>query len=367
MRVFEVLFDEVRDKGVSVLGLVENPAMEDQWIKLSEQKQEIQFTAVDTEKRILLGAVLIPDKKIYRKVNENEFYITFQKQTIEKLAHAFMIEGNQHNTNENHDIALQGMTVVENWVVEDSEKDKSALHGKNYPVGTWVAMMKVNDENTWQKAKSGKLTGYSIEAMLKTREINFKDQIDMSTENKTFLEKMEAKLDLFLEKLTPKEIKMGEVLLKDGKTKLFFEGDAPEVGKAVFVLSEDGEEKYPAPKGEIELESGEMLSVDENGMIAVEDKKPKVEEPKKEDSKEMEQKLEAMIDAKLSKVQAENKKALEAKDAKIAELELKLQETPAAKKISKTGKEDQAQIMKLSVEGKTRKERLYNRMLLRQN
>jgi hypothetical protein len=35
--------------------------------------------------------------------------------------------------------------------------------GLEYPKGTWVVTMKVNDPKVWKDIKNGKLNGYSIE------------------------------------------------------------------------------------------------------------------------------------------------------------------------------------------------------------
>ena len=97
MKVYEAIFREGETEGVYALSVVENPAMQDMWIALSEQPQQIELAEVDEEKRLLLGAALIPNKKIYRNIDGNEFYITFKEETIEKLAHNFF--KNQNNNN----------------------------------------------------------------------------------------------------------------------------------------------------------------------------------------------------------------------------------------------------------------------------
>src|SRR6056297_991578 len=130
--VYEAVFKEGQTQGVYALSVVENPAMEDLWITLSEQPQEIEFSKVDEEKRLLLGAALIPNKKIYRNIDGNEFYITFSEDTIEKLAHSFLKEQANNNSSLEHEIKLDGMSVVEAWVVEDSNNDKSNAYGKTY-------------------------------------------------------------------------------------------------------------------------------------------------------------------------------------------------------------------------------------------
>ena len=77
MKVYEAIFDENKTEGVYALSVVENPAMEDLWITLSKQSNKIELAQVDEKKRLLLGAALIPNKKIYRNIDGNEFYITF--------------------------------------------------------------------------------------------------------------------------------------------------------------------------------------------------------------------------------------------------------------------------------------------------
>ena len=64
METYTVIFKKDETEGVFGISLVESPAMESNFIALSEQK-EIQLKAIDNEKRILLGAVLIPNKPIY--------------------------------------------------------------------------------------------------------------------------------------------------------------------------------------------------------------------------------------------------------------------------------------------------------------
>ena len=183
MKTYEVVFDENSVDGVYALSVVNDPAMEDMFIAFNEHPREVKFSAVDDEKRLLLGAALIPNKKIYRNVDGNEFYITMSAETIEKLAHAYLKNGNQGNSSLNHEIKLEDMSVVETWIVQDSNKDKSNAFGKTYEQGTWVAMMKVDNDEVWQKAKNGEIRGFSIEALLGLTEINYKTEIQMTKDD----------------------------------------------------------------------------------------------------------------------------------------------------------------------------------------
>lgn len=185
MKVYEVVFDENRTEGVYALSVVDNPAMQDMWIALNEHPQKIEFSTINEEKRLLLGAALIPNKKIYRNIDGNEFYVTFSEQTIEKLAHSFIKNGKQNNSSLNHEVKLEGMSVVEAWTVTDPNNDKSNTYGKTYEKGTWVTMMKVDNDEVWQKVKQGEIKGFSIDAVLALKELNLNPNINMSTEAST--------------------------------------------------------------------------------------------------------------------------------------------------------------------------------------
>ena len=53
---------------------------------------------------------------------------------------------------------------MESWIVENKEKDKTALYGLDVPVGTWMGSVKVQNEDVWNDyVKTGKVKGFSIE------------------------------------------------------------------------------------------------------------------------------------------------------------------------------------------------------------
>lgn len=184
MKVYEAIFDETETEGVFGISLVENPAMEDEWITLAEHPKEIKFAAVDDKKNMLLGGVLIPNKRIYRNMGGNEFEMKFSEETIERLAHNFQKNSYQNNSSLEHEILLSDVTFVETWTVSDPYNDKSNAFGKVFPKGTWVAMSKVSDE-VYEKAKKGEIKGFSIDAILQLNEVKFKNDKQMSEEKKT--------------------------------------------------------------------------------------------------------------------------------------------------------------------------------------
>ncbi|QDP65246.1 MAG: putative peptidase [Prokaryotic dsDNA virus sp.] len=164
MRIIELILNEnEKEAGIDAVSVVEAPAIESDFIAL--KKHQIELKTVDEEKRLLMGAALIPKKQIFRrndKTNE-EYYIYFSKETIRKASQLFLKKGNQNNATLEHNQKINGMTVVESWLVEDTKKDKSSLYGFNAVPGTWFITMKVENDNVWNKVKSGEIKGFSIE------------------------------------------------------------------------------------------------------------------------------------------------------------------------------------------------------------
>ncbi len=162
MRVLELIIDEKDLKGgINAVSVVEAPAIEENFVALA--KHEVELKEIDTEKRILMGAALIPNKKIYRRNKEEEFYIYFSENTVRQAMELFFKKGNQNNATYEHKDAIKGMSVVESWLIEDEKMDKSQLYGFNLPKGTWMISMKVDNDEVWQDVKDGKIKGFSIE------------------------------------------------------------------------------------------------------------------------------------------------------------------------------------------------------------
>lgn len=163
LKLIELVIDEDSDiAGIQAISIVDEPAIEEDFVALASH--EIKLAEVDKEKKILMGAALIPNKKIYRSNGEEEYYIYFSEDTVKKASELFLTKGNQNNSTLEHEIELNGLSVVESWIVEDEKQDKSRKYGFNVPVGTWMVSMKVNNDEIWDNyVKTGKVKGFSIE------------------------------------------------------------------------------------------------------------------------------------------------------------------------------------------------------------
>ena len=164
MNIYELLIDENEDySGVQAISIVENPAIQSDFVALADEKPVI-LARTNEDKRILMGAALIPDKPIYRNQDGEEFYIYFSKETVAKAAEMFFKKSNHQNATLEHQQPIEGMTVFESWIVEDPNFDKSKKYGLDVPEGTWMVSMKVDDESIWtDQVKNDKVFGFSIE------------------------------------------------------------------------------------------------------------------------------------------------------------------------------------------------------------
>jgi hypothetical protein len=280
MKTYEAVFDAEENSGVYAISLVENPAMEGIMIALS--KQEIQFKEIDKEERKVLGLVLEPNKPIYRNQNGEEFNIVFSEQVIKDLSYNFFKSGFHKNSTLEHDSKnkIEGVTFVESWIVEDSEKDKSANFGFSYPKGSWLAVMKIDNDEIWNNyVKTGKVQGFSIDAMLSLKEVNLKSEFNMSKEvEKTFLDVLKDLPNQIKLALTPQtDIKLGSIKTADEEVTIMYDGEMMSVGNPAWIEAEDGT-KIPVPVGEHPLESGMILIVTEEGIVG-ELKEAPTEEP----------------------------------------------------------------------------------------
>ena len=200
MNIIELIIDEKdQDAGITAVSVVNSPAIEENFIAL--KKHELELKEVSEEKRILMGAALIPNKKIYRQNGKEEYYIYFSEKTVRQASELFLMRGNQNNATYEHKQELNGMSVVESWIIEDEKTDKSKLYDFNLPKGTWMISMKVNNDEVWNDVKAGKVKGFSIEGY-------FADKYEMSLENKNkeeIINKLKGLLELETYNDYPKE------------------------------------------------------------------------------------------------------------------------------------------------------------------
>lgn len=192
------------DSLVYAVSLVDYPAVETNFICLKKDEQEKRFVNLESEdKRMIYGCALRADYPIYRRYGDEEFYITFTKEAIEKLSQKYLKKGFQFNLTKDHEKDINGITITESWLKYDAEKDKSiALGLDDVAVGSWFIGCNVDDDELWNEVKEGKWGGFSIEAEVVLNEIKL-EKHNMNTNlenNENFWNKLKETLASFFNK-----------------------------------------------------------------------------------------------------------------------------------------------------------------------
>jgi len=192
MNIIELVLDEDNNEiGIEAISVVENPAIEEDFIALNSNI--IELKEADKEKKLLVGALLIPNKPIYRRSGDDEYYIYFSKETVVKASQMYLMNGNQSKATLEHEHDINGLTLVESWIVEDEVHDKSRKFGMNVPVGTWMGSVKVNNDEVWNDfVKTGKVKGFSIEGYFADKMERPKEPINDLQEELKAIEEAEA-------------------------------------------------------------------------------------------------------------------------------------------------------------------------------
>lgn len=282
MDIYNVLFDADKDLGVYGISVVSEPAMESQFIALSKQK--IKLAEVDKKEYLLAGVTLIPDKDVYRNQDGKEFYLRFSADTIKDISHSFIKNGYQNNSSVEHEGQLQGVSVVESWVVRDPKNDTANAYGlpkEDIKKGSWVVLYKCDNKEVYESALRGEITGFSIDGLFNLEKVNLKKS-KMIEEISKFKDQVIAEVKTILNKQEQVSINLGKAMLKDGSAEIEFVGETMESGADIFIVN--GEEKAPLPIGEYLLEDETVVIVSEDGKIdSVKAKEEEVIEEVKEE------------------------------------------------------------------------------------
>lgn len=292
MKKYELQYTKGED-GVFCMSLVENPATKTQLVMFDDESKLLQFA--DDEKQIVYSVAMRPNMLIPRKdINGEPAMVFYTEETIADLQQNFFKKNHHNGATVNHDGKVRGdMYIFESWIVQDPEKDKATLLGMQVQKGDWVTAQKIENAEVWQDVKSGKLTGFSIEAYLEPVLIN--NKVEMTKEE------IDARIKRVL-----MEAQLGTKYTIEDKDYFI---DKLEVGG--MVTDGDGN---PIPNAEMEIEK-KKIKTDDKGVIleAVEEIEQEEDTPPAEDKT------------------AELQKLIDDKDVEINELKAKITELEAGK------------------------------------
>ncbi len=174
------------------IALVEDPAIEIDFLKFNIEQTKLEF---NEDKMIVKGAVMVPEKLLYRNDRLGERFVTYDADEIQKAAMLFLKNGMKFN--KSHSEIEASLDIYESYIATES-------NDLNLPVGSWIISAKVKDNALWQEIKNGTFNGFSLEGMFSneligTQEIKFNKNEEME-----FKEKLQTVIDaVFFANQTP--------------------------------------------------------------------------------------------------------------------------------------------------------------------
>lgn len=164
------------DAEVNFVALVDRPAIQRNW---NAFKDKHVFQIASEDQRIISGALMLADTPIFRSDNTHgDYYVTFSKDTILKIAQKFFKKGYQANVNLDHnpDFKVEDIVMFESFI-SDQERGIPPMKGfEDAPEGSWFGSFKVYNDEVWQKVKSGEVKGFSVEGIFEYKKEQSRDQ-----------------------------------------------------------------------------------------------------------------------------------------------------------------------------------------------
>ena len=271
MKLFELTIEDNSDE-IFAISLVENPAIQSDFVYFSKQKESIQFAIVDNDQRKLVGAILIPDKNILRIDGQTgeSYEVFFSKKTVAQLAQNYLKRKMVDKATLEHDNKIKGVTLVESWNKESKTNDKSNLYGLNAPLGTWLGVFSIDrtaeGDKLWNEyVKTGKVKGFSVEALLSHKLIKASEQVidkDISELNETEANIVLAHIKNIIKK--DKRFAKGQTILAESHSD-YGDGIRNNAKRAIEWANKNGWGSCGTPVGKQranQLAKGEPISVD---------------------------------------------------------------------------------------------------------
>lgn len=151
------------DDGMFVCSLVDEPAIESNFMAFDKDKQLLTLSIENEEQRLVLGAVMIPDKPLYRRFEDGrECYVVYEKDTITLMVEKFFADGFQRNTDINHNFEISEGVYLRQAFLKDTEKGISPKGFEELPDNTLFFEYHIVNDDVWSKVKNGEVNGFSL-------------------------------------------------------------------------------------------------------------------------------------------------------------------------------------------------------------
>lgn len=260
--IYKALVSSEED-GMFCVSLVDQPAIEKDFVAF-EKQEPVKLSIEDEEQQMVFGPVMIPNMLIYRRNAEGfEYYIMYEADTIHQMAEKFFAERRTNDVDTDHNFELEPGVVMTQAFFKNVEKGINPAGYEDLPDDTLFFQYHITNQEVWDKVKSGEFKGFSLAGLFTVEPVN------------------NEKEDTKMSKLNSIKASLAEALLALAKVTtnkgiLSYDGDELEVGIAVYIVDEEGNESKPED-GDYETDT-QVIKV-EDGRITEINEIEKVDEP----------------------------------------------------------------------------------------
>lgn len=281
--VYQALVDD-EDKGMFRISLVDDPAIQSDFVAFADQKRLRLYAVQDEDKHLVLGVVMRADFPIYRRDDKDgEFYIIYKADTIRKMAEKYLVEGRQNNVNLMHveGSEVDGVHMVQYFIKGDGI---NPVGFEGISDGSLFAEFHVENEDVWEEIKAGTYKGFSLEGLFTLQ----------AETDKTFVEEVVDALDGVFSRIFKHQPNQYEKMKKKGllarlakalvelgnvttdKGVLAWDGDEDlKAGDAVFIEDANGN-RTAAEDGDYTTEDGKVIVVADGKVSEIRDREAEV-------------------------------------------------------------------------------------------
>ena len=173
--------------GITAISIVENPAVETDFLKFNKQnKDKLLFNVVNEEERIIVGVIMRANFPIYR-VNDYgyEYYVIYEEDTIKLMAQKMLKDNafNRINLEHNNNMYVNGVEMRELFI-KNNERGITPKGFEDIEDGSLFATYKVLNEGVWRIIKNGEFKGFSLEGYFTMNEkLSDDDKLSNDMEN----------------------------------------------------------------------------------------------------------------------------------------------------------------------------------------
>ena len=151
--VFQALVGDDEDLGMIRISLVDDPAVQSNFLAFSAAKKPLMYAIQDEEKRLVLGVVMRADFPIYRRDGDFEYYIIYKADTIRRMAEKYLADGRQNAVDLMHDgKEVEGVQMVQ-YFIKGGTVSVEGFDG--IADGSLFAEFHVTNDEVWDAVKDG--------------------------------------------------------------------------------------------------------------------------------------------------------------------------------------------------------------------